>query len=692
MRGRGTVTTDTLWTDPSLRILAPMKALPSLTGRDAATSPSRAASAASPLVSSTAPPASEDPSPTDLLLATPPALIKLFALSAPIINVAATFALLITWKHPNFWGSLLVLLGWWGLCLFGYWVAVYGLNAAILAFILVDYLSTARRGNASAAASLRHRPRPVTLSPAAYAQLLVSASIVAEHVQAFRTSVVHPLSLHFSFSPLRPSTPAPAYETAWFLVTSYPFYLALTFFVPVKYLFLALGTVAILWQAPFFATLRSILWRSAFIRWICHLLVGVLRGGKGVRQEWRRTRSGLGIPGLIGTVAKKEASVVIEEHPVKLKKRSSSTTTPVLASSTPATPATAAASSSAPAVVAAAVEEVEPPTADVDESSGEDVEVQFTVFENQRWWVGLDWTQALLPGERASWTDADNNPANPPAAFVLPQPSITYIASPTKTDPHSRLKKTTEWRWIEPAWHVLRSAASTVALPVGVPGTPNPNSDASTASGQATGAASPPSPTIPRILGVSVPSLTGATSSSSGGGAQPPMSAFSALASSLAPASTPTYTTPASAGLAWHESNLFASWQVDDEGWQYGDNHFEKMGPRGGLGKYTRRRAWVRRAGLVEKTERVSGPAPLATGSSVKTAGEVVEKERKKSGSATAKAADVVKQDRDGSSGTRSTSTSRPATTTTTTATAARAQSPRKRRSVGSTEGIGAGG
>lgn len=285
-------------------------------------------------------------------------------------------------------------------------------------------------------------------------------------------------------------------------------------------------------------------------------------------------------------------------------------------------------------------------------------------------------------------TDADNNPANPPAAFVLPQPSITYIPSPTKTDPHSRLKKTTEWRWIEPEWHVLRSATSTVALPVGVPGTPNPNGDASTVVGQAT---SPPSPTIPRILGVNVPSLTGATSSSSGTGSQPPMSAFSALASSLAPASTPTYTTPASAGLAWHESNLFANWLVDDEGWQYGDNHFEKMGPRGGLGKYTRRRAWVRRAGLVEKTERLSGPAPLATGSSAKAAGEVVDKERKKSATTTTKAADaLVKKDRDGSSGTRSTSTSRP--TTTTTATAARAQSPRKRRSVGATDGMGAGG
>ncbi|GAA5989645.1 hypothetical protein JCM10908_000569 [Rhodotorula pacifica] len=661
-----------------------MKALPSLSGRDAAASPSRAASAASPLVSSTAPPASEDPSPTDLLLATPPALIKLFALSAPVINVAATFALLVTWKHPNFWGSLLVLLAWWGVCLFGYWVAVYGINAAILAFILVDYLSTARRGNAPAAASLRHRPRPATLSPAAYAQLLVSAQIVAEHVQAFRTSVVHPLSLHFSFSPLRPSTPAPAYDTAWFLVTSYPFYLALTFFVPVKYLFLALGTVAILWQAPFFTTLRTILWSSAFVRWACHLFVGVLRGGKGVRQEWSRTRSGLGIPGLIGSVTKKkDQSTVIEERPVKLKKRSSSASTPVLASpSTTSTPPTSIPASSTAAVVSAAVDEVEPPTDDLEESSGEDVEVQFTVFENQRWWVGLDWTQALLPGERASWTDADSNPANPPAAFVLPQPSVTYVPSPTKADPNSRLKKTTEWRWIEPEWHVLRSSASTVVLPVGVPGSPNPTAETASASGQAgSSAASPPSPTIPRILGVSVPSLAGATSSSSSSGSQPPMSAFSALASSLSPTSNPTYTTPASAGLAWHESNLFSNWQVDDEGWQYGDNHFEKMGPRGGLGKYTRRRAWVRRAGLVEKTERISGPAPLANSANAKASAP--EKDRKKSTATAAATAgtEVAKKE-------RSMSNSRPATTS---ATALRAESPRKRRSVGPTEGGGMG-
>lgn len=54
---------------------------------------------------------------------------------------------------------------------------------------------------------------------------------------------------------------------------------------------------------------------------------------------------------------------------------------------------------------------------------------------------------------------------------------------------------------------------------------------------------------------------------------------------------------------------------VDQEGWQYGDNHFEKMGPKGGLGKYTRRRAWVRKAGLVERCERVDDASTVGSGS-----------------------------------------------------------------------------
>lgn len=629
-----------------------MKALPSLgsSSTSAASPPPRPATGASALVSSTTPPASEEPSPTDLLLATPPTLLKLFALSAPVIHVGATFVQLVTWTHPSFFGSLLVLLSWWALCLFGYWVALYGLNAAVLVLILHKYLASARKGKGASTSSLRHRQRNVTLSPAAYTQLINSAHVLAEHVQVFRTEVVHPLSQHFSLTPLRPSTPAPAYDTAWFLVTSYPFYLVLTFLVPLRYLFLLAGTVGILWQAPFFTTLRALLWRSAFVRWLCRLFVGVLRGGKGVRREWARTRTGLGIPGLVGARAgalgggKRGEALVVEEKPVK-KPRSSSVAR-VGGSSPPVSPPLGAAAASPAAPVAVPQEKVAEEVAleeDARTEEGEDVQVQFTVFENQRWWVGLDWTHALLPGERASWcvsslpplftlggiqpgtetrrrcrTDPDNNPANPPASFVLPPPSVAYVASPTKADPHSRLKKTTEWRWLDPEWHVLRSAVASVTLPVGggasSPVAPDGSSSPSTSPASAGGAVSPPSPTFSRTLGqIAASAVTGSSHSSSTSlSTSPSLSLLSSHSLSSqqqqqqAP-SSPSFVSPTSTDLSYADSPLFAAWSVDDEGWQYGDNHFDKMGPRGGLGKYTRRRAWVRRAGLVERTERVPG-------------------------------------------------------------------------------------
>ncbi|GAA6021446.1 hypothetical protein JCM10207_004738 [Rhodosporidiobolus poonsookiae] len=608
-----------------------MKALPSLSAASSST-PTRPLTSPNPLVSSTTPPASEEPSPTDLLLATPPTLLKLFALCAPVIHAGATFAQLVTWTHPSFFGSLLVLLAWWGICLFGQPVAQYGLPAAILVLIGRKYLSSAKRGTAShpTPSSMRHRARPATLSPAAYAQLVGSANILASHVQVLRASIIHPLSLHFSFTPLRPSTPAPAYETAWFLVTSYPFYLVLTYLIPLRYLFLAAGSVALLWQAPFFTTLRTLLWRSACVRWACRMLLGVLSGGKGLRKEWGRTRSGLGIPGLLGTPSGAGNGEKVEEKTVK-KPRSSSVPRPAPAS-TPAKQAVAATTSEGAAAVAEAVaEEEEEELAETGVTEeGEDVQVQFTVFENQRWWVGLDWTAALLPGERASWTDPANNPANPPASFVLPPPSVSYVPSPTKSDPNSRLKKTTEWRWLDPEWHVLRSAIPTVALPVTSPSAgpagspPSTPGDAPAASSDAPAAAppaqpNPASPTISRIAAAAGVNL-------------PP--SLAAAAENHAPTQNPTFTSPSSL-IAWDEASpLFAQWAVDDEGWQYGDNHFEKMGPRGGLGKYTRRRAWVRRAGLVERTERVSGEAAAAAAAAAAGAkadeakAEVKERER----------------------------------------------------------------
>ena len=77
----------------------------------------------------------------------------------------------------------------------------------------------------------------------------------------------------------------------------------------------------------------------------------------------------------------------------------------------------------------------------------------FTVYENQRWWMGLDWTAALLPGERPSWCSASQAALPPPAAFALPAPTTTFLS--VDGVPDAREQRTATWAWAEPEWRVV---------------------------------------------------------------------------------------------------------------------------------------------------------------------------------------------------------------------------------------------
>lgn len=183
-------------------------------------------------------------------------------------------------------------------------------------------------------------------------------------------------------------------------------------------------------------------------------------------------------------------------------------------------------------------------------------------------------------------TDPSLNPSSPPSSFVLPQATISYTSSPTRSDPTSRLKITTEWKWLDSEWMVVTS----------------PNQITSSASPFAS------SPTTSSI----------------------PISTATAL------------TTPTSSSNSVADPTLFKNYEVDKEGWQYGDNHFEKLSKRGGLGSYTRRRAWIRRAGLVERCERVTGHSnTISNGTPVKE-----EKERK-----TRRSSSTIKKEGKGETG-----------------------------------------
>lgn len=78
---------------------------------------------------------------------------------------------------------------------------------------------------------------------------------------------------------------------------------------------------------------------------------------------------------------------------------------------------------------------------------------QFEVFENQRWWLGVNWTTNMMPSERSAWTDNQLKAIPAKEKFQLPEAT-------TKTGTHTvngeLVKRTTHkvWSWVDADWWV----------------------------------------------------------------------------------------------------------------------------------------------------------------------------------------------------------------------------------------------
>lgn len=219
----------------------------------------------------------------------------------------------------------------------------------------------------------------------------------------------------------------------------------------------------------------------------------------------------------------------------------------------------------------------------------QDVVYQFSIFENQRWWVGLDWTAALLPQERPSWSDEANNPVSPPSSFSLPATKIMLTPSPTKEDPKAFTRRTIKWQWVDPEWSIA-----------GVSSRDGGYYPASTVyKGSAKDAA---------IKSASVVDDKDALAAAKQGYLGDALNRLRAKSGDDPNAGIE------DAGTTVHKvGEGEEEWDVDGEGWQYGDNAWDKMSKKSGMGRYTRRRKWVRRAVLLEVVEYgVHGPSPAA--------------------------------------------------------------------------------
>lgn len=221
----------------------------------------------------------------------------------------------------------------------------------------------------------------------------------------------------------RTITLPPLHTVLRVFAVAYPPYLlvTLTSFIRLRTLIALAGTAVILHRAPFAVVIRRSLWRSAYFRW-------------GVYWTWAKI-SGTPLPSGVSTPVS-DISIL--------------------------------------AMTGAASKEASSPHADNAGSeakkSGSSIRFLFTVYENQRWWMGLDFTAALLPTERPSWCSKSLQPCSPPAAFSLPPPTTVYLPDPSvrpapqptkdskgKSQPGLKrfMKRTAAWSWEEPEWKVV---------------------------------------------------------------------------------------------------------------------------------------------------------------------------------------------------------------------------------------------
>ncbi|KAI0633737.1 integral peroxisomal membrane peroxin-domain-containing protein [Trametes polyzona] len=290
-------------------------------------------------------------------------------------------------------------------------------------------------------------------------------------------------------------------------------YLFLTYVVRLRILLAICGTIFFTWRARWAAVIRRGLWRSAHVRWATY-------------RAWSAL-SGQPLP------------------PITLSPQSQTdaelaTLTSTSTASTPASPGTS-------------------------------IRFLFTIYENQRWWMGLDWTAALLPGERPSWCSASQQPAAPPSAFTLPAPTTAYTLAP---DGRRRLKRTARWHWEEPEWRVVvrREGAGTSRVERPLPSAKEESAAAASASRilKAAGKMRQPSIDAGRVE---------KERERDGEGER-----------------------PAEDGVDGSRDED-AEPYTDPDGWVYADNKWEGASAKGGMGKYTRYRRWTRVAVLTETVE-----------------------------------------------------------------------------------------
>ncbi|KAH8732157.1 integral peroxisomal membrane peroxin-domain-containing protein [Phaeosphaeriaceae sp. PMI808] len=312
-----------------------------------------------------------------LLAATPPQITRVLAYSHPFILPLNRLAGLLTWTTGDPWESFLLVATFWATVMYGDKVTRYAgpiivVSCLILGMYTRRYSPLSSTGWTGEKGQKSHR-RVESESDIKHHKSLEEIVDCLKLFTSRCNILLDPfLRLTDFLSTQRTATSAttrPALTVLfirilfvlplWIIFTLPPFYILST-----KRVVLAVGTVVLSWHSRPARVTRTLLWRSKTTRRTCAFITGLNFGDHIPTDK-------MGAP------------------PLPPRKKSTQE-------------------------VAASLAAKRRP-----ESTG--VRFTFSIYENQRRWLGIGWTSSMLAYERASWTDEHLNAVPSKNQFELPE-------------------------------------------------------------------------------------------------------------------------------------------------------------------------------------------------------------------------------------------------------------------------------
>ncbi|GAB1520205.1 hypothetical protein RhiTH_003278 [Rhizoctonia solani] len=456
-----------------------------------------------PIISSNNPPIL-----LDFVSHVPAPVTRLLVEQAGTIKVLRRAAEIASWRSPNPSESWLLLGTWWFLCGTIYFGVRYLVPIIVILPALWKHLKAQTWWPWRSSNQPPHEP--AAASDTTVAATISDITVLRLLLPAFlfqQPPVAARSPIIEAIQNFHNTLPLPSILRATAIL--YVPYLALTYLISLPVIFGLLGTIVLTARSPWMSVLRTLVSESGWVKWAWRRIWAFLTGQPVV------------VPG---------SGFSIQEKPVVLPPKLGKTIN--------------------------ISQSLQPSR----------LRFRFDILENQRWWVGIDWSSALLPNERTSWCSPPPHlaPLSPPITFTLPSRT-------SHVDKILKIRRNAFWRWDDPEWTVMvktsaDSHASRVQLPL-----PDPSSD--TEGRLAKGL---------KRVGENLPESVAGSSysrrtidSGDDDDEKPPLSPLSGTKDSL----------------------------TDPDGWIYADNKWEMPSPKGGLGKYTRYRVWTRCAILIEEIE-----------------------------------------------------------------------------------------